>query len=47
VANCPSSELSDGWLAGIPARIIGKCTLPEPALETVATFPFPESGAAI
>ena len=28
-------------VAGIPARVVGKCTVAEPALEMDATFPFP------
>jgi serine O-acetyltransferase len=27
-------------VAGIPARVVGRCTVPEPALEMDATFPF-------
>jgi serine O-acetyltransferase len=34
-------------VAGIPARVVGKCTGAEPALEMDATFPFPDSGAGI
>ena len=34
-------------VAGIPARVVGKCTVAEPALEMDATFPFPDSGAGI
>ncbi|MGD9633315.1 MAG: serine O-acetyltransferase [Pirellulales bacterium] len=34
-------------VAGIPARVVGKCTVAEPALEMDATFPYPDSGAGI
>src|SRR5262245_3787720 len=34
-------------VAGIPARVVGKCTALEPALEMDATFPYPDSGAGI
>jgi serine O-acetyltransferase len=35
-------------VAGIPARVVGKCTVAEPALEMDATFPFPiDAGAGI
>ncbi len=34
-------------VAGIPARVVGKCTVAEPALEMDATFPFPDEGAGI
>jgi serine O-acetyltransferase len=34
-------------VAGIPARVVGKCTAAEPALEMDATFPYPDSGAGI
>src|SRR5499433_4457063 len=34
-------------VAGIPARIVGKCTVAEPALEMDSTFPFTEEGAGI
>lgn len=34
-------------VAGIPARVVGRCTVPEPALEMDATFPFPDTGAGI
>ena len=34
-------------VAGIPARVVGKCTVAEPALEMDATFPFPDTGAGI
>ena len=27
-------------VAGIPARVVGRCTVAEPALEMDATFPF-------
>lgn len=33
-------------VAGIPARVVGKCTVAEPALEMDATFPFPLDGGA-
>ena len=32
-------------VAGIPARVVGKCTVAEPALEMDATFPFPSTPA--
>jgi serine O-acetyltransferase len=34
-------------VAGIPARVVGKCNVAEPALEMDATFPFSEEGAGI
>jgi serine O-acetyltransferase len=34
-------------VAGIPARIVGRCTVAEPALEMDSTFPYAESGAGI
>jgi serine O-acetyltransferase len=35
-------------VAGIPARVVGRCTVPEPALEMDAKFPFTvESGGGI
>jgi serine O-acetyltransferase len=34
-------------VAGIPARVVGKCNVAEPALEMDATFPFPDTGAGI
>lgn len=34
-------------VAGIPARVVGKCNVAEPALEMDASFPFPDSGAGI
>ena len=35
-------------VAGIPARIVGRCTVAEPALEMDATFPYdPDRGAGI
>ena len=34
-------------VAGIPARVVGRCTVAEPALEMDSTFPFTESGAGI
>jgi serine O-acetyltransferase len=34
-------------VAGIPARVVGKPTVAEPALEMDATFPFLEGGASI
>jgi serine O-acetyltransferase len=35
-------------VAGIPARVVGRCTVPEPALEMDATFPYPiDAGAGI
>jgi serine O-acetyltransferase len=34
-------------VAGIPARVVGKCNVAEPALEMDATFPFTEEGAGI
>jgi hypothetical protein len=34
-------------VAGIPARVVGKCTVAEPAVEMDTTFQFPESGAGI
>jgi serine O-acetyltransferase len=33
-------------VAGIPARVVGRCTVAEPALEMDATFPFPLDGGA-
>jgi serine O-acetyltransferase len=33
-------------VAGIPARVVGRCTVAEPALEMDATFPFPIDGGA-
>jgi serine O-acetyltransferase len=33
-------------VAGIPARVVGKCSVAEPALEMDATFPFPLDGGA-
>jgi hypothetical protein len=32
--------------AGIPARVVGRSTVAEPALEMDATFPFPIDGGA-
>lgn len=34
-------------VAGIPARVVGRCTVAEPALEMDATFPAVEGGAGI
>lgn len=34
-------------VAGVPARIVGRCSVAQPALEMDATFPFPEEGAGI
>jgi len=34
-------------VAGIPARIVGRCSVAEPALEMDSSFPFTESGAGI
>jgi serine O-acetyltransferase len=34
-------------VAGIPARVVGRCTVPEPALEMDATFPFGVDGGGI
>jgi serine O-acetyltransferase len=35
-------------VAGVPARVVGKCTVAEPALEMDATFPFSlEAGSGI
>ena len=35
-------------VAGIPARVVGRCTVAEPALEMYSTFPFPQdSGSGI
>jgi serine O-acetyltransferase len=34
-------------VAGIPARVVGRCTVAEPALEMDSTFPFADSGAGI
>jgi len=35
-------------VAGIPARVVARCTVPEPALEMDATFPYPiDAGAGI
>lgn len=35
-------------VAGIPARVVGRCTVAEPALEMDSTFPFPlDSGSGI
>ena len=34
-------------VAGIPARVVAKCTVAEPALEMDSTFPFAEEGAGI
>jgi serine O-acetyltransferase len=34
-------------VAGIPARVVGRCTVPEPALEMDATFPFGMDGGGI
>jgi serine O-acetyltransferase len=33
-------------VAGIPARVVGRCTVAEPALEMDATFPFSVEGGA-
>ena len=33
-------------VAGIPARVVARCTVAEPALEMDATFPFPIDGGA-
>jgi len=33
-------------VAGIPARVVGKCTVAEPALEMDSTFPFAMEGGA-
>jgi len=33
-------------VAGIPARVVGRCTVAQPALEMDATFPFPLDGGA-
>jgi serine O-acetyltransferase len=34
-------------VAGIPARVVGRCTVAEPALEMDVTFPFVEGGGSI
>lgn len=34
-------------VAGIPARVVGRCTVPEPALEMDSTFPFGVDGDGI
>jgi serine O-acetyltransferase len=34
-------------VAGIPARVVGRCTVPEPALEMDSTFPFVVEGGGI
>jgi serine O-acetyltransferase len=34
-------------VAGIPARVVGRCTVPEPALEMDASFPFVVEGGGI
>jgi serine O-acetyltransferase len=34
-------------VAGIPARVVGRCTVAEPALEMDSTFPYAEVGAGI
>jgi serine O-acetyltransferase len=34
-------------VAGIPARVVGRCTVSHPALEMDATFPFPDAGEGI
>ena len=34
-------------VAGIPARVVGRCTVAEPALEMDSTFPYAEGGAGI
>jgi len=34
-------------VAGIPARVVGKCTVAEPALEMDATFPYEVEGSGI
>ena len=34
-------------VAGIPARVVGRCTVAEPAMEMDSSFPYPESGAGI
>ena len=34
-------------VAGIPARVVGRCTVPEPALEMDATFPIGMDGGGI
>ena len=34
-------------VAGIPARVVGRCDVAEPALEMDATFPFPDAGEGI
>src|SRR4051812_23469979 len=34
-------------VAGIPARVVGRCTVPEPALEMDATFPYVVEGGGI
>jgi serine O-acetyltransferase len=55
---CPGAKVAAGsvvlrdvpartTMAGIPARVVGQCTVAEPALEMDATFPFPDSGAGI
>jgi serine O-acetyltransferase len=31
-------------VAGVPARFVGRCTVPEPALDMDATFPFVDEG---
>jgi serine O-acetyltransferase len=33
-------------VAGIPARVVGRCTVAEPALEMDSTFPFSVEGGA-
>ncbi|MDA0831796.1 MAG: serine O-acetyltransferase [Planctomycetota bacterium] len=34
-------------VAGVPARVVGQCTVEEPALEMDATFPFIDDGGGI
>jgi serine O-acetyltransferase len=34
-------------VAGIPARVVGRCNVAEPALEMDASFPFPDVGEGI
>jgi serine O-acetyltransferase len=34
-------------VAGIPARVVGRCDVAEPALEMDASFPFPDAGEGI
>jgi serine O-acetyltransferase len=34
-------------VAGVPARVVGRCTVAEPALEMDCTFPFTEEGGGI